>query len=65
VKTAIDFMGMTVILLLGVIVILGLGIVIALECRVINRLRRPELSQAVHNYWQCPPRWERRELTRR
>jgi hypothetical protein len=44
-KTAIDFMGMTMILLLGVIVILGMGIVIAYEIRVINRLRRPEPHQ--------------------
>ena len=42
-KTAADFLGMTMLLLLGVIVILGMVIVIAAECRVINRLRqRPE-----------------------
>jgi len=64
VKTAIDFMGMTMILLLGLIVILGMGIVIAFECRLINRLRQPELP-VTHNYWECPPRWERRELVRR
>jgi hypothetical protein len=44
-KTALDFMGMTMILLLGIIVILGMGIVIAFECRVINRLRKPEAPQ--------------------
>jgi hypothetical protein len=44
-KTAIDFIGMTMILLLGVIVILGVGIVIAFECRLINRMRRPEPPQ--------------------
>ena len=42
-KTAADFLGMTMLLLLGVIVILGMVIVIAAECRIINRLRqRPE-----------------------
>jgi hypothetical protein len=64
-KTAIDLIGMTMILLLGIIVILGMGIVIAFECRQINRLRQPEFPQATQNYWEYPPRWERRELTRR
>jgi len=65
-KTAIDFIGMTMLLLLGVIVILGMGIVIAHEVRAINRLRRPEPPQVYGHFSLGPPFYQevrRRELS--